>query len=164
MYNNNFIIFFCNNKILFAIIKNVINLYVNIVFYSANYFNYSNLWTKIAKSWCLYCKKMANRLVHRRLGYFSLLTDKWCYILFVNVIFSINMHAYFLRILCLPQYVSKIYNYLLNQIFENFLILISLTLKIIATFDQTINFQTKKLNIDSVFLNQIYKSNLSFGK
>lgn len=70
------------------------------------------------------------------------------------------MHAYFLRILCLPQYVSKIYNYLLNQIFENFLILISLTLKIIATF----NFQTKKLNIDSVFLNQIYKSNLSFGK
>lgn len=27
-----------NNKILFAIIKNVINLYVNIVFYSANYF------------------------------------------------------------------------------------------------------------------------------
>lgn len=74
------------------------------------------------------------------------------------------MHAYFLRILCLPQYVSKIYNYLLNQIFENFLILISLTLKIIAIFDQTINFQTKKLNIDSVFLNQIYKSNLSFGK
>lgn len=74
------------------------------------------------------------------------------------------MHAYFLRILCLPQYVSKIYNYLLNQIFENFLILISLTLKIIAIFDQTINFQTKKLNIDSVFLNQIYKSNLSFSK
>lgn len=74
------------------------------------------------------------------------------------------MHTYFLRILCLPQYVSKIYNYLLNQIFENFLILISLTLKIIATFDQTINFQIKKLNIDSVFLNQIYKSNLSFDK
>lgn len=74
------------------------------------------------------------------------------------------MHTYFLCILCLPQYVSKIYNYLLNQIFENFLILISLTLKIIATFDQTINFQTKKLNIDSVFLNQIYKSNLSFSK
>lgn len=74
------------------------------------------------------------------------------------------MHTYFLCILCLPQYVSKIYNYLLNQIFENFLILISLTLKIIATFDQTINFQTKKLNIDSEFLNQIYKSNLSFSK